>query len=93
MVTPLVQLQQLEVQSAKWLNARVVLVLQLMLPQLQHVGLKWCGKLVHGAAGAPVVTPEAEQQALSKVQQLLRPGLELAFDEHYLLPVGMWSPD
>jgi hypothetical protein len=81
MVTPLVQLQRLEVQCAQWLNARVVLLLQTMLPQLQHVRLWCCGSILVQAVGDPEVPPGAEQQALFKVQQLLRPGLALVVEE------------
>jgi hypothetical protein len=77
MLAPVVNLQRLHVWHAPQLNARAVLVLQGMLPLLHEVELIGCGHLLTAAAGGPLVSPEAEQQVLAKVKQLLRPGLEL----------------
>jgi hypothetical protein len=73
MLGPLVQLQRLEVWEAARLNARVALVLQSMLPQVQCVKLVRCGWLLPDA----YTDHSQEQRALSSVRQLLRPGLEV----------------
>jgi hypothetical protein len=80
MVAPLAQLQWLEVRNAPWVNARVALGLQSMLPQLQSLHLAECGKL--SAAGQhqqqdEEEAEEEEQAVLLKVESLLRPGLQL----------------
>jgi hypothetical protein len=86
-LAPLSQLRSIEVRGARGLNARAVVPLQHMLPQLQHVMLKRCGKLLPVARhvqeqqqqqGA-VQGQEAQlaEQMLAKVRQLLRPGLVL----------------
>jgi hypothetical protein len=75
MVGPLAQLQRLELCDVPQVNARVVLILQHMLPQLQFVQLVRCGSqlpLQPADAG-----PERQQQAVERVKQLLRPGLVL----------------
>jgi hypothetical protein len=67
-------LQFFHVLSAPRVNARVVLVLQSLLPQLHVVWLQACGKqLPLMPAGSQA---EQEQQALDSVKQLLRPGLD-----------------
>jgi hypothetical protein len=69
------KLQGLEVRHAPRLNARVALVLQSLLPQLQRVVLNSCGaQLPLMPAGS---TRQQVQQALDGVMQLLRPGLQL----------------
>jgi hypothetical protein len=94
MLAPMQQLQRLEVVSAPGLNARAVVPLQYMVPQLQWVRLRGCGKLV------PVVVnrgfgqdQEVNQQQvaaeaaqlLESVRQLLRPGLVLeVYDTVYM---------
>jgi hypothetical protein len=83
MLAPLVQLQRLEVVAAPGLNARAVVPLQHMLPQLQHVQLRGCDKLQPVVLSVFAEEVGQEQQAaeaaqlLAKVQRLLRPGLVL----------------
>jgi hypothetical protein len=62
MLAPLVQLKQLGVQRAAWLNARNVVTLQYMLPQLQLVQLVGCGSLLPAAAGGPAQQQEQQQE-------------------------------
>jgi hypothetical protein len=83
MVAPLMQLQRLELFDAPRLNARVVLVLQTMLPQLQYVELYDCGRLLPAAVGGMELwqQQEKERAALARVRRLLRPGLELLVQE------------
>jgi hypothetical protein len=86
MVAPLVQLQRLEFQHAARLNARVAPLLQHMLPQLQLVRLVGCGTLLPSVAGSATADgaeqqQQREEQALAKVQRLLRPGLEVVVVE------------
>jgi hypothetical protein len=90
MVAPLVQLQRLVVGDADLLNARAVLVMQHMLPQLSYVKLRHCGLQLPLAAGRPRQqqhVPEGagplqqEDHVLAKVRQLLRPGLVLEMEE------------
>jgi hypothetical protein len=69
----------------------MALVLQYMLPQLRHIQLGSCGRLLlanmeGGEAGGEQQQEEEEQQALVAVQQLLRPGLVLEVD-------GYFAPD
>jgi hypothetical protein len=75
MLAPLQQLRMLRLQFAKRVNARIVLVLQLTLPQLRRVELSCCGSQL------PLLPEGSEQQqhqqALERVKQLLRPGLVL----------------
>jgi hypothetical protein len=75
MLAPLVQLRRLEVDRALRLNARVALVLQHMLPQLQELTLGSCGHQLPLAAAAE--HQQRQEQILGKVKQLLRPGLQL----------------
>jgi hypothetical protein len=79
MLAPLLQLQRLVMWFVKGWTPRDVLVLQHMLPQLQHVELSSCGKLVPVADGDPEAQQQmqGEEQVLAKVQRLLRPGLHL----------------
>jgi hypothetical protein len=55
-------------------NARVVLVLQSMLPQLRKLEMASCGDLF---PLVPEGSHDQEEQALAKLKQLLRPGLAL----------------
>jgi hypothetical protein len=78
MVSPLVTLQQLLLIDAPRLNARAALVAQSMLPQLQRITLRRCGKqlpLLPEGSGW-----QREGQALTRVKQLLRPGLVLGLE-------------
>jgi hypothetical protein len=76
MVSPLVQLQRLVLEGAPRVNARVALVLQSLLPCLQHIKLQGCGELLLEESA----TWLQQQQALDCVTQLLRPGLEVEVD-------------
>jgi hypothetical protein len=77
MVAPLKQLRRLSIRFAPRLNARAAVPLQLMLPQLQHLELWRCGEeLPLAAEGAH---RQQQEEILSKVKQLLRPGLQLAW--------------
>jgi hypothetical protein len=90
MVAPLKQLQRLEVTNAPRVNARIALVLQSMLPQLQCVVLEECGRLLPVTAAAANSDDsswsdedeEDEQEVLVRQQvlQLLRAGLEVQVD-------------
>jgi hypothetical protein len=87
MLAPLVQLQYLKVYAARCLNARVVGWLQHMLPQLEHVKLSVCGRLLPWAAAGNAQQQGQQQQqqqqeqeeerVLQQVKQLLCPGLQL----------------
>jgi hypothetical protein len=93
MLAPLAQLQQLKLEYAEGLTARVVVPLQHMLPQLQSVHLQSCGRILPALTcgqrryGRELSAQERkqlnkqraqrEQQLLAEVRQLLRPGLEL----------------
>jgi hypothetical protein len=79
MLEPLKQLQCLTVRCVPGLNARAVLVLQHMLPQLQYVRLHGCGQLlpVSGQQQGQLLPPLQAEHLLGKVRQLLRPDLVL----------------
>jgi hypothetical protein len=83
MLAPLVRLRSLRIDGALRLNARVVVPLQYMLPQLQSVVLQDCGRLLQVAQGGEQQEEQqqeqrvAEEEATEKVKRLLRPGLQL----------------
>jgi hypothetical protein len=90
MVTPLVQLQRLEVHETPWVNPQVVLMLQHMLPQLRWILMVSCGWVSSVGPGGPgQQQPQQQQQeeeaaglveereVLLKLKRLLRPGLDL----------------
>jgi hypothetical protein len=76
MLAPLKRLQHLDIHWAPQLNARIVLVLQSMLPQLCNVSLCNCGRLVPEALQGED-PDEEEEEAQTGVEGLLRRGLEL----------------
>jgi hypothetical protein len=76
MVSPLTGLQRLWICDAPRVNARVALVLQSMLPQLQRVELINCGKLLHVDRGEEGSQAD-EGMLLQGVRQLLRADLQL----------------
>jgi hypothetical protein len=88
MVVPLVQLQHLEVRDASWVNPRVALGLQSLLPNLQHLAMVNCGWLsAAGPAGQQQQQQQQgegqageEEEVLAKLQALLRPGLSLTVE-------------
>jgi hypothetical protein len=89
MVAPLVRLDSLEVRQAPWVNARVALVLQSMLPRLRLLHLVNCGRLSAARQqqqsdeeedeweDEEEAAQEEEQAVLIKVHDLLRPDLQL----------------
>jgi hypothetical protein len=83
MLAPLVRLRSLYIERALRLNARAVVPLQYMLPQLQSVELQDCGRLLQVAQGGEQQEEQqqeqrmAEEEATEKVKQLLGPGLQL----------------
>jgi hypothetical protein len=80
MVAPLVQLQRLEVCGAPRVSARVAVPLQYMLPQLEQIMLRRCGRLVPEGVHAPGQQQQQDQQeaeALEQVKRLLRPGVHV----------------
>jgi hypothetical protein len=79
LVSPLVTLQSLHLGQVPLLCAQAVLPLQFTLPQLRYVYVSSIERSVRCRNGTPfarLLEPH-EAQVLRKVQQLLRPGLQL----------------